>query len=358
MNIKELDHLRTDKRIRFAEETVGGETVTIVSYMIGDADLWAIPGAVECRGSVFDSNGECISRAFQKFFNVGENEANQVYRLQGRQFEVLEKRDGSMLTPVLINGVVYWKTKKSFYSEVAVEASKNMVYAVNKLAKVCLELGVTPIFEYTSPFNKIVLDYGDTPDFVLLALRDIKTGEYCSHSKMNSIAAIAGVKVIDKFDKTLDNCLAEVDTLTDFEGWCLRDVSTGFYCKLKTAWYLRNHRAQTQLRERDVADMVIDETIDDIKSALALDNFDLTDILRIESQVVADLSVTRSTVEDIVANLPDKNDFKEIAGRYREHSMFGLIMTAVRGKEPDYKKYWNNYLRTKYSLKCVYNKNF
>lgn len=166
------------------------------------------------------------------------------------------------------------------------------------------------------------------------------------------------VTVIEKFDKTLEQCLSEVETLTNFEGWCLRDVSTGFYCKLKTDWYRRNHRAQTELRERDVADMVIDETIDDIKSALALDNFDLTDILRIEQQVVSEVIGLRGTVDDIIAGIEDKTNFKEIAIKFKTHPMFGLIMTAVRGGEADFKKFWINNYRDGYSLRCVYNKNF
>ena len=181
-------------------------------------------------------------------------------------------------------------------------------------------------------------------------------GEYLPYDEMQKVSL--GVKVINRFDKTLDQCLAEVDTLTDYEGWCLRDVSTGFYCKLKTAFYLRNHRAQTELRERDVADMVIDETIDDIKSALALDNFDLTDILSIESRVVGELSALRTQVETIVDGIADKTDFKTVALTYKPHPMFGLIMETVRGKEPDFKKFWVNNLRDGYSLKCVYNKNF
>ncbi len=361
MNLSDLDHLRNDKRIRFSEEVVNGETLTIVSYMVCGTDLWDISMAIDCRGSVFDASGKCISRPFHKFFNVGENDNTQLHMLQGREFEILEKRDGSMLIPVLVKGEIFWKTKKSFYSEVAVEASQNVPENVAIVAKSYLELGMTPIFEYTSPFNKVVINYGKEPEFVLLAVRDNVTGEYIGHGSMmytTFYRSIPPVKTIEKFDKTLDQCLDEVYTLTDFEGWCLRDVSTGFYCKLKTSWYLRNHRAQTELRERDVADMVIDETIDDIKSALALDNFDISEIIAIERLVVSQLSTIRGNVDEVIATIEDKTDFKSIALKFKTHPLFGLIMETVRGKEPDFKKYWVNNYRETYSLKCIYNKNF
>jgi hypothetical protein len=147
--------------------------------------------------------------------------------------------------------------------------------------------------------------------------------------------------------------------LENFEGWCLRDPATGFYCKIKTEWYIRNHRAQTELRERDVADMVVDETIDDIKSALALDGFDLTPIEEIETRVSNELGELISCVnEEIAVFIADKTNFKQIAQDYKDHKLFGLIMSLVRGKEPDYKKFWVQNFREAYSLKGVYNKNF
>lgn len=356
MKLQDLQHLRNDKRIRFAEEVVGGETLTIVSYMVSDPSLWKLELATECRGVTFNAAGDCVARTFHKFFNIGENEDTQVHLLQGKEFEVLEKRDGSMVTPIMVGGEIFWKTKKSFYSDVAVEAAKNVPENVKLLAMEYIKLGFTPIFEYTSPFNRVVLDYGNAPEFVLIAVRHNATGDYISHKMMDGLSF--GVKVIEKFDKTLEQCLSEVDTLTNFEGWCLRDVKTGFYCKLKTAYYLRLHRINTELRERDVADMVIDETIDDIKSALALDNIDITDILKIEQQVVSEISALRQTVDEIVAGIEDKTNFKEIAMKLKTHPMFGLIMATVRGTEPDFKKFWVNNYRENYSLRCVYNKNF
>lgn len=358
MKLSDLNHLMNDRRIRFNQEQVNGETVTIVCYMIGDRDLWEKPLACECRGIVFNSTGDCIARPFHKFFNIGENEQTQLHHIQDREFEILEKRDGSLLIPVMVGSAIAWKTKKSFYSEVAVEAVKNVPYEVERLSHVAIANGYTPIFEYTSPFNRIVLDYGNEPQFVLLAMRNIKTGEYLDYDNMETYAKAFKVGLITNYNTTLQGCLNQASILENFEGWCLRDPVTGFYCKLKCGWYLRNHRAQTELRERDVADMVIDETIDDIKSALALDGFDITPIEEIERKVSNELAETAYSVFNIVNSIEDKTNFKQIAQDCKDHKLFGLIMSVVRGKEPDYKKFWIQTFRDNYSLKCVYNKNF
>lgn len=353
MKLTDFDHLRSDKRIRFAEETVNGETVTIICYMVADPSLWEIPLANECRGIVFNSNSDCIARPFHKFFNVGECEATQLHNLPNIT-EVLEKRDGSMVNPVLVGGKIAWKSKKSFYSDVAVEAGKNAGKGDYELSLWLAERNFTPVFEYTSDQNRVVLDYGSKPKLVLLSVRHNQTGRYQTYEEICELAASYGVEVIKKYDMTIQDCLEQAKTLENFEGWCLRDPAARFYVKLKCDWYLRMHKARTELRERDVADMVIEETVDDIKSALSLDGFDLTQIEEIERQVCQDLTYTRLTVEDFVAKIEDKTDFKAIALKYKDIPLFNLIMSAVRGKEPDYKKYWVNNFRENYSLKTVY----
>ena len=98
MNIKELDHLRDDKRIRFTEENVNGHMFFIVSYMIGDNDLWNKPLAAECRGVTFSADGKCVCRPFHKFFNVNENHSTQLDNIKNLNM-ALRTRLGEILRP-------------------------------------------------------------------------------------------------------------------------------------------------------------------------------------------------------------------------------------------------------------------
>lgn len=353
MKLSDFDHFRNDERVRFRQELVNGETVTIVCYAIADKEFWTLPLATECRGIVFDSNGDCISRPFNKFFNVGEREDTLVQNLP-ELTEVLEKRDGSMIVPVLVGGKVAWKTKKSFYSDVAVEASLNVTDEMSDFVNEMLGLDMTPIFEYTSPNNRIVLDYGDRPEFVLLSIRHNQDGTYTPHPFLKDAQYTWNIKVIEKHDLTLQDCIEQSKTLENFEGWVLCNPATGFYVKQKTDWYLRQHRVNTDLRERDVADMVIEETIDDCKSAVTAAGLSLQPVEDIETSVVSDLVDLRTEVERLVSCLIDKKDFKAAAAFYKNHPYFGMIMAELRGKEPDYKRHWKDHMRTKYSLKTIY----
>lgn len=130
--------------------------------MVADPEFWKLPLATECRGLVFDSSGNCISRSFQKFFNLNETDETQYNVVKGKAIrQVADKRDGSLITPVLVGGNIYWKSKKSFYSDVAVDAAKNVPNELIPFVLSYLLDDKTPIYEYTSPQNRVVIDYGE-----------------------------------------------------------------------------------------------------------------------------------------------------------------------------------------------------
>lgn len=359
MNINDLAHLREDSRIKFKEELVSGETFTIVSYMIADVSLWEIPLAKECRGITFNQKGECVSRPFEKFFSVGENEENQLHNIIDTGIiEILEKRDGSMLTPVLVGNGVFFKTKKSFVSDVALVADVMAADypSITRFSEDMLRSGWTPIFEFTSSENVVVIDYGDFQPFTLLALRRTVSGEYMSHDELQPLCRFYHVPLITSYQKTLDDVLFDKSFLENFEGYVLV-LADGRRVKLKTDWYIRNHRIRTDLRERDVAEMVADENVDELKIAASNEKYDLEPIVAIETQVVKELSEIRQTVEATVISCKERS-VKEVALDYNGHQLFSLIMTAFRGKDPDYVKYWKRYFLGAYSLKSIYNPKF
>jgi T4 RnlA family RNA ligase len=361
-NLSILEHLRENPMIRFKRELVDGKEFEIVSYMIGDSTLWDIPGAIECRGHTFDSStGKCVSAPFMKFFNVGERVDTQIPLVERNYFECLEKRDGSMITPVIINDHVHLKTKKSFYSEVAVVANQVCPQSVRDLSLASNRLNLTPIFEFNHPSYRIVLNYGNQPQFVLIAMRSNETGLFLPYRQVQEIAHHYDVKMIKRFDDMKwDNIMADIDNLTNFEGYVLL-LNDGRRVKLKTRWYLSMHRTMTQLRVRDVAEMVVDETIDDCKSLLSSQGMDLTPVEIIEHQVIRELSSLRAGVEQLKASYQlAKLSIKDIALdlQERKEPLFSLVMTAMRDRDPDYVKYWKaNYLKM-YSLEGVYNSNF
>lgn len=361
LSLKDFDHLLNEPKVKFKEELVLGKSVTIISYMIADSDYWKIPNAIETRGHCFDTEtGECLALTFPKFFNVGEREDTQLHNLPWNDdFVVSSKIDGSMIIPVLIDGQIIFKTKKSFYSDVANYANEVAPDEVKDFCKYFIKNGYTPIFEFTSPQNKIVINYGKDPEFTLLAVRNMFNGKFIDQDMVDLIAKDYGIKTTSIFNKTKDKLLSDVQNLKDFEGYVIH-FKNGQIVKLKTNWYLENHRLHTELRVRDVAEMVINETIDDCKSMVVLAGLDINEIVNIESQVIAELYKLRTEVDsiyntDVVIN---NLSIKDIALKNKSNPLFTLIMQRVRDMEPKYSDYWKKHFLSKYSLQCLFNSSF
>lgn len=126
---------------------------------------------------------------------------------------------------------------------------------------------------------------------------------------------------------------------------------------MKTPWYLLEHKVRTDLRFRDVALLVVEELVDDIKSKVSLAGLELEPIEKIEKQVVAELLSIEKEIEEKVLENKGKT-FKEAAESLKGFKYFSQVMNELRGKNVDIKDIWKKeYLKT-YSLVCVYNEKF
>ena len=356
-----LDQLADLKQIRFKEEIVNGESYTIVSYMIADPKMWSqYPLSLEARGITFHTESkEVVCRPFEKFFNLNENELTQESALDlSKGFYVYDKLDGSMITPVLLSDeTIRLKTKKSFYSDVAKLATAE---ADNKFLDFCKHIitryNATPIFEFISPKNRIVIKYPeDQYPFVLLAIRDMESGQYMHISDVVRIAAEWDMWTTNhsvQFSlSNLDTIKEELSDIQDFEGYVIELESTGQRVKMKSDWYMRNHRV-TEITERGLAEMVCDETLDDILpmiKELQLDDKKLNDII---DRVINDFNQINQTIDLFDYTIDDRKAF---AIQYKDHHYFPLAIQKYTGHDPDVKRFWKkHFLKTFYSTEPVY----
>lgn len=183
-----LPHVKDREEFIVAEREFG----TVINYMVSMPDTFAmngpddLGGAIrrECRGIIFGRDGIIMSRPFHKFFNVGERDETQVSAIDITQPHVImEKMDGSMIRPILLDGKLRLGTKMGI-TDVAFQAEEwiNQEGNLFKLRRVYLDFvvtigKVTPLFEWVAPENRIILDYAEA-DLVYLGARDNVTGEY------------------------------------------------------------------------------------------------------------------------------------------------------------------------------------
>lgn len=374
MHISKLEHLRNIPSVKFKEEVVEGETFTIVTYMIADPTIWKEECGIEARGITFDGSGFCVSRPFTKFFNLGENEFSSINNIRHLKIvNIFDKMDGSMVHPVLFgehrNKVVF-KTNKTFFSDVAIKATKLLnsdgFEKLKEFVIKTLEFGRTPIFEFTSPDHKIVLDYGSEDRLTLLAIRDTCTGTFFPWSYIQSLSSRFEIPIVESVVNdyprgtatwTLEHIVEQLQDVTNLEGVVVL-LENGQQVKIKCPWYVKMHRVMTDIRHRDVAEMVADGILDDlIGYILSVEpGFDLTEIRKIEAQVIAELNGLSIVAHQIASEY--NGNKKELFQKFGYSKVFKQACVILAGKEPDFVKLWKQNFLKEYSLKVVYNKNF
>ena len=232
----------------------------------------------ECRGIIFDSaTGDIIRRPFHKFFNVNERDETQDHRVDLSQpHAILEKLDGSMIAPFIVNGKMIWGTKMG-----ATDVAKPVEEFIKNnpqyehFAWDFINFGFTPIFEWCSRKQRIVLDYAED-QLILTAARNQVTGEYVVSDTLENDARMYKIPYVRAFEPQTDMkaFLEYVHDLEDLEGFVVR-FDDGHMLKLKCHWYLQIHKAKEAiLQDRNIVELILEEKLDDVKAHLPAEDRD------------------------------------------------------------------------------------
>jgi RNA ligase len=215
---------------------------------------------IRCRGLIADDEtGEIVAWPFPKFFNTGEHGQGNDYAPPlpaDEPFEVYDKVDGSLGIVFHYDGRWRVASKGSFTSEQALWAQAQI--STSDTSR--LKPDVTYLCEIIYPENRIVVDYGDRQDLVLL-------GAYNSKGEEGRLSWVDNDwKPIGTVVRTWPALpLAELIKLTEAntrpdgsptsgistEGYVIRYTS-GLRAKAKLAEYVRLHKVLTGITERDI----------------------------------------------------------------------------------------------------------
>jgi RNA ligase len=201
-----------------------------------------------CRGLIWNTaTGEIVARPFRKFFNHGQVGAPDLDL--DAEVIVTDKQDGSLgiLYPLPSGGHAI-ATRGSFASEQAIHATQ--VWNDRYAGRVTAPAGLTLLFEIVYPTNRIVCDYGDLDDLVLLGAVSIATGESCQPDPV--LCGGWPGPVTETFAyTTLAEALA-AESRPNAEGLVVHFVDADERLKVKYAEYVRLHRLVTGVTARTV----------------------------------------------------------------------------------------------------------
>ena len=254
----------------------------VVNYMVSMSDTFppveTEHDAIrrECRGLLFYKDGTIMSRRLHKFFNIGERDETQFGAIDFTQPHViLEKLDGSMITPLFTDGGIRWGTKMGI-TEVSMQAEEFVARhpEYQELAQWCIDNGKTPIFEWTSRKQRIVIDY-EEDNLVLIAVRNTISGKYFSLRWLQEYGEMYDIEVVKTYEGSAQSMAHLMDETRDaegIEGYIIR-FDDGHMLKIKAADYLRKHKTKDAISlEKNIISLLVNEQMDDVKAFMLEDD--------------------------------------------------------------------------------------
>jgi T4 RnlA family RNA ligase len=282
-------------------------------------NIWNLV-TLQCRGIVFDYSNDnaIVSRPLKKFFNYGDD-GNIGFSLDG-PVEVTEKLDGSLICVSDWDGHRIVSSRGSFESDHA-------KWAEELLGSWLPWKGHTYVFELIHPENRIVVDYGDRKELVLLTIVDNETGqEY--HTRRNWPGAVA-----KKYDfNKLEQVLAEPE-IKNAEGFVVYFHKKGNRLKIKFPEYVKLHKIMTNFSELAIWEV--------LSTGGSLDDW-LTNVpdefYNQVTDTVEDLHWEFDKLQAQIDAVYDSNydeDKKTFALRVKDLKIAPALFAMHSGKEPD-----------------------
>ena len=293
----------------------------------------------QCRGLVTDDEGNVVARPFNKFFNVEEGKHTPT-----SEFDVYEKMDGSLGILFFYENEWVFASRGSFTSE---QSLKFKEIFTKKYKTSHLYIPNTYLFEIIYPENRIVVDYGDTEDVVMLGEIDTKSGEELDLNHYTSSI----FNVVKKYDGISDYSTLKGMVKNNAEGFVVR-FSNGERMKIKGDEYIRLHKIMTNLSTTAVWEVLynggsMDELLKDVPDEFYNKIKEYEEKLRFQfNGIDTDYKIFFNHIQIKVKEVGgDRTNFASLAKEYTYPSLiFGLLdgkdisPTIWKIVKPEFKK--------------------
>ncbi len=310
---------------------------TVIDYGFMDRDTFDHPARVQCRGIKFGPDGRTLARPFHKFFNLGEKAELQPELIDmTRPYVIMEKLDGSMIHPAVVKGKLVFMTRMGC-TDVARLAESLLTGPLERGCKDLLSSGLTPVFEFTAPNNRIIIQY-DEAELRLLAIRETISGQYLSQFDVESYAIKLGVQAVRVYSQDWANArdfFNFVRTVEGKEGFVLR-FEDGLWLKAKGDDYVLKHRSVSELaREKNALALVLTDGVDDLLPLLRAE--ERSALVEYASRVRYQSALVAEKISAIVASGASLDQKEFAVGHLKDQpeNMRSLAFMVRRGVPAD-----------------------
>lgn len=287
---------------------------TAVDYLFAVDDSFDDPIRRECRGLKFGPDGRLIARPFGKFFNIGERPETQPNLIDfGKPHLVLDKLDGSMVHPAIVGDQVVFMTRMGRSPQAKQAEELFLTPALSDRLRNVMDEGITPIFEYTGPKNRIIIRY-EAAELTLLAARETVSGSYLDHDWLYREAVDMHLPVVSEISSEWTSAIAFLEfvrAIQGKEGFVLRFLDEDpwrLLLKAKGADYVLKHKSKEAIGfEKNVLALILSNGLDDVLSLISEEEKQAVEEYR--NHVQRGMSETVRLISELVetgANLDQK----------------------------------------------------
>jgi hypothetical protein len=236
-------------------------------HVLNNETVWLIqPQFIGCkwtqankhlRSSVWNSEGELVSASFSKFTNWGENPENFPVPSSLKDTTIVEKLDGSTLIVSKYKGNVILRTRGTVDATVLDNGYELEEFKNNHLVRLLTNdksntWDYSYLFEWVSPINRIILNYGDTPKWFLIGGVEHKDYSLWSQVGLDNVAHEFGFERPPSYTfPSIEDLIKNVEQWRGKEGVVIYSNNDQTLHKVKGLWYLALHRMKEALASFD-----------------------------------------------------------------------------------------------------------
>ena len=211
------------------------------------------------RSSIWcKKTGELISAGFKKFVNWGEKPDTFPVPDSIDNCPIMEKLDGSLLTVTRYKDELIHRTRGTFNAEDldnGFEIKMLKEKYPNAFDNKWLH-DFSLIFEWTTPNNKIILDYGDEPDISLIGIIRHEDYSLLRQDLVDEIAGYIGVKRPKYYSfSSITEMIEVIQGIKDKEGVCIYHDNGQEIKKVKGLEYLKKHAFKSHLSPKSMVEL-------------------------------------------------------------------------------------------------------
>jgi len=306
------------------------------------------------RSSLWNNDGEPVSLGFPKFTNWGENPDHFPVPTSLKDTVITEKVDGSLLVVSKYKGQYILRTRGTSDASKLDNGHELEFFKQKYIESLDTFMSWEPtwkvsfLFEWVSPLQKIILNYGDQPDWFLVGIVNHHDYSLWLQNEVESVAnfTISAPRPVSYTFPTVEELISNIEAWKGKEGVCVYSNNGQSIHKIKSLEYLAKHRFKGEATLENTLDLYFSMGKPDYqefeKKLIETFDYECFEMVRGFISIICDAQKEVQKiligfgvfVEQVLKPLPTRRDQAEkVLAAYSTTNRSAMIFTLLDGKQ-------------------------